>query len=140
MRRVLVRSLGAAIGMAIPAVAALLALGRPTIRILFEHGEYTAVAGDLTYRVLVAYALALPAFVATEVTTRGLIALRDTRMPLITNTGQLIARIALISFLLPRLGVVAIPLAFGVSATLETFVLAAVLLAKLHRRVRRVAS
>jgi len=140
MRRVLVRSLGAAIGMAVPAVAALLVLGRPTIRILFEHGEYTAAAGDLTYRLLAGYAVALPAYVATEVTTRGLIALRDTRTPLITNTGQLITRIVLISLLLGSLGVVSIPVAFGVSATLETFVLAAVLLVKLQRRVRSVAS
>ena len=139
MRRVLVRSLGAAIGMAVPAVAALLVLGRPTIRILFEHGEYTAAAGDLTYRLLAGYAVALPAYVATEVTTRGLIALRDTRTPLITNTGQLITRIVLISLLLGSLGVVSIPVAFGVSATLETFVLAAVLLVKLQRRVRSVA-
>ena len=140
MRRVLVRSLGAAIGLAVPAVAALLILGRPTIRILFEHGEYTAVAGDLTYRILAVYSVALPAFVATEVTTRGLIALRDTRTPLITNTSQLIARIVLISVLIGSLGVVSIPVAFGISATLETIVLAAVLLVKLRRRVRRVAS
>jgi len=140
MRRVLVRSLGAAIGLAVPAVAALLILGRPTIRILFEHGEYTAVAADLTYRILAVYSVALPAFVATEVTTRGLIALRDTRTPLITNTSQLIARIVLISVLIGSLGVVSIPVAFGISATLETIVLAAVLLVKLRRRVRRVAS
>jgi len=140
MRRVLVRSLGAAIGMAVPAVAALLVLGRPTIRILFEHGEYTAVAGALTYRILAIYSVALPAYVATEVTTRGLIALRDTRTPLITNTGQLIARIVMISLRLASLGMVSIPVAFGVSATLETFVLAAALLVKLQRRVRSVAS
>src|SRR3990172_1762827 len=100
MRRGLGRSLGAAIGLAGPAVAALLILGRPTIRILFEHGEYTSLAGDLTYRILAVYSVALPAFVATEVTTRGLIALRDTRTPLITNTSQLIARIVLISVLI----------------------------------------
>ena len=39
--------------------------------------QLTAAAGDLTYQVLLAYAVALPAFVATEVITRGLIALRD---------------------------------------------------------------
>src|SRR3990172_6343806 len=140
MRRVLVRSLGAAIGLAVPAVAALLILRRPTIPILFEHGQYTSLAGDLTYRILAVYSVALPAFVATEVTTRGLIALRDTRTPLITNTSQLIARIVLISVLIGSLGVVSIPVAFGISATLETIVLAAVLFVKLRRRVRRVAS
>jgi putative peptidoglycan lipid II flippase len=135
MRRILLRSLGGAIGLALPAVGALLLLGRPTVRVLFEHGEFTAAAGDLTYRVLVAYALALPAYVATEVTTRGLIALRDTRTPLFTNSGQLLLRVVLISLLLGRLGVVAIPVAFALSATLETLILTAVLLTRLRSRL-----
>jgi putative peptidoglycan lipid II flippase len=135
MRRILLRSLGGAIGLALPAVGALLLLGRPTVRVLFEHGQFTAAAGDLTYRVLVAYSLALPAYVATELTTRGLIALRDTRTPLFTNSGQLLLRVILISILLGRLGVVAIPVAFALSATLETLILTAVLLTRLRSRL-----
>jgi putative peptidoglycan lipid II flippase len=136
MRRILLRSLGAAIGLALPAVGALLLLGRPTIRILFEHGEFTATAGDLTFRVLVAYAIALPAYVATEVITRGLISLRDTRTPLFTNASQLILRILLISVLLPTIGVVAIPAAFAISSTVETLTLTSVLLLKLRAKSR----
>ena len=139
MRRILLRSLGGAIGLALPAVGALVLLGRPTIRVLFEHGQYTAAAGGLTYRILVAYALALPAYVATEVTTRGLIALRDTRTPLFTNSGQLLFRVVLISLLIGRLGVVAIPVAFAISATLETLILTAVLLTRLRNRLQSVA-
>jgi len=134
MRRMLLRSLGAAIGLALPAVAALLLLGRPTIRILFEHGEFTRAAGDLTFRVLVAYAIALPAYIATEVITRGLISLRDTRTPLLTNSGQLILRILLITLLLGTLGVVAIPAAFAISSTIEAFILGTVLFLKLRNR------
>ncbi len=136
MRRMLLRSLGASIGLALPAVAALLLLGRPTIRILFERGEFTSAAGDLTFSVLVAYAIALPAYVATEVITRGLISLRDTHTPLFTNSGQLILRIVLISILLPRLDVVAIPAAFAVSSTIETLTLALVLFLKLRTRLQ----
>lgn len=132
MRKILLRSLGVSIALAIPALVALLLLGRPTIRILFEHGEFTAAAGDLTYRVLVAYAIALPAYVATEVITRGLISLRDTRTPLFTNSCQLVLRIVLISILLNNLGAVSIPAAFAISCTLEAFVLATVLFVKLR--------
>lgn len=134
MRRMLLRSLGAAIGFALPAVAALLLLGRPTIRILFEHGEFTRVAGDLTFRVLFAYSVALPAYVATEVITRGLISLRDTRTPLLTNSGQLMLRIIFIATLLHSMGVVAIPAAFAISSTLETLLLATILFIKLRNR------
>jgi putative peptidoglycan lipid II flippase len=84
--------------------------------------------------VLVAYAIALPAYVATEVITRGLISLRDTRTPLFTNSGQLILRIALISVLLGSMGVVAIPAAFAISSTVETLTLAIVLFIKLRNR------
>src|SRR5688572_6022 len=134
MRRILLRSLGSSIALALPAVGALLLLGRPTIRILFERGEFTSAAGDLTFSVLVAYAIALPAYVATEVITRGLISLRDTRTPLFTNSGQLIARILLITILLPSMDVVAIPAAFAISATIETLTLATVLFLKLRKR------
>ena len=119
---------------AVPALLGLVVLGRTTIRILFEHGEFDAAAGSLTYDVLVAYAVALPAYVATEVITRGLIALRDTRTPLLTNTVQLAGRAVLIALLLDRHGAVAIPIAFAVTASVETVALGAVLLTKLRRR------
>jgi len=135
MRRILVRSLGGAIGLALPAVAALIYLGRPTIRILFERGEFTAAAGDLTYQTLVAYAVALPFYIATEVITRGLISLRDTRTPLLTNSAQLIMRILLITALISSFDVVAIPAAFAISATLETLALSTVLFVKLRKRM-----
>lgn len=136
LRRTQWLSLGAAIGLAVAALAALVLLGRFTIRFLFERGMYGAAAGDLTYQVLVIYAVALPAYVATEVVTRGLIALRDTRTPLLTNTGQLIGRGVLIALLLNPLGVLAIPLAFAVTSSLETVALTAVLWRKLQSRVQ----
>ena len=136
MRRILFRALGGAVALALPAVAALVYLGRPTIHFLFERGEFTAAAGDLTYQALVAYAIALPFYVATEVVTRGLISLRDTRTPLLTNSGQLLLRLLLITWLISSLDVVAIPVAFAISASLETLVLSAVLLIKLRGRIR----
>jgi putative peptidoglycan lipid II flippase len=132
--RTLVRSLAAVVALAVPALLGLAVLGRTTIRILFEHGEFDAAAGSLTYDVTVAYAVALPAYVATEVITRGLIALRDTRTPLLTNTVQLAGRAALIALLLDRHGAVAIPIAFAVTAAVETLALGLVLLAKVRRR------
>jgi putative peptidoglycan lipid II flippase len=135
LRRTAVRSLAVAVALAVPAVAALVVLGRPTIRILFEHGKFDAAAGSLTFDVLALYALALPAYVATELVARGLIALRDTRTPLLTNAAQLAARAGLIALLIGELGVLAIPVAFATTATLETLALGTVLLVKLRRRI-----
>jgi putative peptidoglycan lipid II flippase len=135
MRRTLLLSLVAVIGLAVPALLGLLLLGRETIRVLFERGRFDAAAGTLTYDVLAIYALALPAYVATEVVTRGLIALRDTRTPLFTNLAQTAGRAAIMAALIGSTGVVAVPLAFAVTAALETVVLAAILLARVQRRL-----
>jgi putative peptidoglycan lipid II flippase len=135
MRRTLLRSLGAVVGLAIPATLALVVLGRPTIGVLFEHGEFDADAASLTFTVLAAYAIGLPAYVATELIVRGLIALRDTRSPLISNSLQLGLRAALIAALLGPLDVLAIPVAFAVSAAVETVGLGALLWLKVRRRI-----
>ena len=68
--------------------------------------------------------------------TRGLISMRDTRTPLVTNTVQLGLRIVLISLLIGQLGTLAIPLAFVVSCSLETVALASVLVVRLRRRTQ----
>jgi len=111
-------------------------LGRTIVHILFERGRFDAAAGALTYQVLVAYAVALPAYVATEVITRGLIALDDTRTPLFTNTPQPAGRAALLALLIGQVGILAIPIAFAITATAETLLLGIVLLRKLRRRRR----
>lgn len=135
LRRSLVQALGAVMGLSLLALAGLFYLGRTVITILFERGEFTAVAGDLTYQVLIAYALALPAYVGTEVITRGLIALRDTRTPLLTNLFQLAGRAALMAFWVSRIGVIAIPAALALTAAVETLVLGIVLFSKLQHRL-----
>ena len=119
-----------------PALLGLVALGRTIIQLLFERGKFDAAAGALTYQVLVAYAIALPAYVATEVITRALIALDDTRTPLATNSAQIAGRALMLSLLIGPLGVIAIPVTFAVTAALETLILGTVLMFKLRARVR----
>lgn len=125
-RRTLAAALAIACGGAALAAAALIALGRPLIRLLYERGQFDAAAGDLTYAMLAAYSLGLPAYVATELLSRALVARADTRTPLIVNVAQLAARIALIVALIGPLGALAIPVAFAVSSTLEAGLLGAV--------------
>jgi putative peptidoglycan lipid II flippase len=133
MRATLLRSLGAALALAVPALLALILLGRQTISLLFERGRFDAAAGDLTYACLVAYAVALPFYVGTEVVSRALIALRDTRTPLLTNCAQIAGRAAILALFAERVGVTAIPAAFAVTSAAETIILATVLLLRLRR-------
>lgn len=126
-RALLRRTLLAASALSLLAASALIALGRPIIRLLFERGAFDAAAGDLTYQLLAIYALGLPAYVATEIATRGLVARYDTRTPLLANLVQLTARIALCAVLLQPLGPVAIPTAHTLAAAAETGLLLLVL-------------
>jgi putative peptidoglycan lipid II flippase len=125
-----------AIVMALAVVAFLILyfMGRTTIQALFERGQFDAAAGALTYQVLLTYAIALPAYVGTEVLTRGLIALRDTRTPLFTNAVQLGGRALLMALWIQPLGVVAIPAALAVTATAEMLIQGVVLLLRLRAR------
>jgi putative peptidoglycan lipid II flippase len=126
------RTTAVAIALAMPAAIGLGVLAHPTVRILFEHGEFDARAASLTARLVVIYALGLPLYAATEVLTRTLVAMRDTRTPLVTNTIQLGVRVVMMGALLGRLGVEVVPVAFAASSALETAILGAVL----WRRVR----
>ena len=135
MRVLLLRSLAVAIGLAIPAMVAMLALGRWVIWLLFERGAFSAADGDLTYTALAAYALGLPFYIATELLARGHAALYDTRTPLFTNLLQVAGRIGLIWLLLAPLGAVAIPLAFAATSAIEAVILATVLWWRLGRRL-----
>jgi putative peptidoglycan lipid II flippase len=123
MRKTLGAALAISIILAIGAALMLALTGRSLIRLLFERGRFDAAAGDLTALLLVVYIAGLPAYVATEVLTRGLIALHDTQTPLVTNCAQLMGRIALIWVWLEPWGVVAIPAAFALTSALETLTL-----------------
>ena len=61
--------------------------------------------------------------------------MRDTRTPLLTNTGQVLGRVAIMIILIGRVGVLAVPAAFAATGALESVVLAVILLFKLHRRL-----
>jgi putative peptidoglycan lipid II flippase len=131
-----VRSLATALVLSVPAVLGLVGLGRLFIPVLLEHGRFDLAAGSLTYSVLVVFSVALPADVATEVISRALIALRQTRTPLLTNSLQIVARIALMSLLTSCIGIIAVPAAPAIAASVETIVLGTDLWLALRRRTQ----
>lgn len=136
LRRTMVQALSVALGLSVAVLIGLLVLGRWLISLLFERGAFDVAAGDLTFTLLVAYIAALPAAIGTEIVTRSLIAMHDTRTPLIINLLQLTGRLVSIPLLLPALGVLAIPVAFAATSTLETLGLAGAFFYKLRRRQR----
>ncbi|MCX7902503.1 MAG: hypothetical protein N2483_09540, partial [Burkholderiaceae bacterium] len=134
MRRTVIAALAISLILAIAVALTLALTGRTLVRLLFERGRFDAAAGDLTTMLFVVYLAGLPVYVATEVLTRGLIALHDTQTPLVTNCAQLAGRGALIWMWLEPWGVAAIPAAFAITSALETTALGAALAWQMRQR------
>jgi putative peptidoglycan lipid II flippase len=94
-RKALSGSLRAILTLAIPAAVALIVLGEPIIRILFEGGEFTAQSTQLVFYALQFYALALISQSMLEVVVRAFAAQQDTYTPLYVSMFTTALNIAL---------------------------------------------
>jgi putative peptidoglycan lipid II flippase len=76
------RGLELAVGLALPATLGLIALGEPVVRMLFEHGAFTAADTAATAHALIWLALGLPAHVLVKALSPAFFARSDTLTPL----------------------------------------------------------
>ena len=76
------RGLELALGLALPATLGLIALRAPIVRILFEHGVFTAADSAATAQALVWLSLGLPAHVLVKALSPAFFARDDTSTPL----------------------------------------------------------
>ena len=79
------RGLELAVGLALPATLGLIALAEPIVRMLFEHGAFTATDTTATARALMWLALGLPAHVLVKALSPAFFARDDTRTPLLAT-------------------------------------------------------
>jgi putative peptidoglycan lipid II flippase len=77
------RGLELAVGLALPATLGLMVLAEPIVRLLFEHGAFTADDARATARALMWLSLALPAHVVTKALSPAFFAREDTLTPLL---------------------------------------------------------
>jgi putative peptidoglycan lipid II flippase len=86
------RGLELAVGLALPATLGLIALSAPVVRMLFEHGAFTATDAAATAQALIWLALGLPAHVLVKALSPAFFARDDTTTPLLaTLTGVAVA-------------------------------------------------
>jgi putative peptidoglycan lipid II flippase len=88
------RGLELATGLALPATLGLIALSEPVVRLLFEHGAFTATDSTGTAQALVWLALSLPAQVLIKALSPAFYARGDTITPLWATLGGLAVTIA----------------------------------------------
>jgi putative peptidoglycan lipid II flippase len=79
------RGLELAVGLALPATLGLIVLSTPIVRLLFEHGAFTAADTDATAQTLMLLALGLPAQVLVKALSPAFFARDDTMTPLIAT-------------------------------------------------------
>lgn len=114
----------------IPAAVALAICAGPIATVIFEGGRFTAEDASVTGAVLATLVLGLPAYVVIKVLAPGFYARRDVKTPVMVAVGTLIASVLLNFVLVPRLGIVALPLSTAIGAWAN----AALLAVMLHRR------
>jgi putative peptidoglycan lipid II flippase len=76
------RGLELAVGLALPAMLGLIVLSSPVVRMLFQHGAFTASDGTATAQALIWLALGLPAHVLVKALSPAFFARDDTATPL----------------------------------------------------------
>ena len=117
------RGLELAIGLALPAMLGLIVLSEPVVRMLFEHGAFTA-ADTSNSRALMWLALGLPANVLVKALSPAFFAREDTMTPLLATLKGVIFAIVLSVLLGHWFGAqgVAASLAIGAWSTALTLV------------------
>ena len=89
------RGLELAVGLALPATLGLIVLSEPIVRLLFEHGAFTAADTAATAQALMWLALGLPAHVLVKALSPAFFAREDTLTPLLaTLKGFAVAIVA----------------------------------------------
>jgi putative peptidoglycan lipid II flippase len=109
------RGLELALGLALPAAVALVALAEPIVRVLFERGAFTAGDTAATAAALAAFALGLPGHVLVKTFSPVFFAREDTGTPMRAALIGFIIAIAGSLALLPVLGHVGIAIAIALS-------------------------
>ena len=123
--------------LSMPAATALIALSVPIVRVLFERGEFGALATLETAEALVAFAAGLPAFVLIRVLQPGFFAREDTVTPTIFAAISVVVNVGLSLLLFPSLQHTGIAVATSASAWGNAIMLAAWLARRNHFRPTR---
>ncbi|MFM8483645.1 MAG: lipid II flippase MurJ, partial [Actinomycetota bacterium] len=99
----------------IPASFGFLALARPIIGALLQHGQFDAAAADNTSRALAGLSIGLAAYSVYLFTLRGFYAHQDTRTPFFVNCVQVAINIVLAFVLVGPYDVLGLGLSFAIS-------------------------
>ncbi|NPB08838.1 MAG: murein biosynthesis integral membrane protein MurJ [Thermodesulfobacteria bacterium] len=111
LRKTYVSSLLMGLSLALPSAVGLIILSEPIIRLLFERGRFTAFDTKQTALALSLFALSLPAYATTKVTTPIFYALKKPRVPMLSSFVSVGVNLLVVLSTLHSLGFRAVALA-----------------------------
>ncbi len=116
MKKTMVSSLTMVFALTLPATAGLIVLAEPIIRLIFEHGAFTAADTLATAQTLALYSIGLFAYSANKVLVPAFYALDKTRYPVIASFMAIVFNIIIIELTIDHFQHLAI--AFSTSCTM----------------------
>ncbi len=126
--------------LSVPCAVGLSVLGKPIIKLVFQHGAFTSHSTDLTVLALLGYIVGMPGSIAGELLVRGFYALKDALTPLFIDILILTARfgftLLFIHIMAGPYVIMAIPLAISVVVTMKTLLLGVLLVLPLHMKIK----
>jgi putative peptidoglycan lipid II flippase len=131
LRQVILTTLRGILLLSIPASLGLIGLARPIVRLLYQHGNFTAQDTNVVYQPLVFLAIGIAGHAAVEILTRSFYALRDSRTPVYVSLCQFAFMIGLSIILFP-LGLRGLGLAMSIGVLGEATALLMLLRKRLH--------
>jgi putative peptidoglycan lipid II flippase len=107
----------------VPAAVGLALLSEPIVRLLFQRGEFTADKTRLMAPLLALFAVGMPFFSVTSLTTRAFYSVKDTLTPVLIATSSFGINLGLTIALKDRLGPPGLVIASTVAIVAQTWLL-----------------
>ncbi|MEO0079314.1 MAG: murein biosynthesis integral membrane protein MurJ [candidate division WOR-3 bacterium] len=107
----------------LPAALLLLALAVPVVRLVYQHGRFTALDTAMTAQALALYCLGIWAGAATRNCAAGFYSLGDTKTPALVAAGCVVVNIMLNLVLMRHIGFRSFPLNLATSQLLNFAIL-----------------
>ena len=107
----------------VPAAVGLALLGEPIIRVLFERGAFTAADTQMMAPLLILFAVGMPFFSVSSLSTRAFYALKDTATPVKLAGVSFLINLGLSLALMYRIGVAGLVIASVVAVVVQTLLM-----------------
>jgi putative peptidoglycan lipid II flippase len=139
LRQTLLKVLLVSLVFSVLAACALVLLGQPMIRLLFQHGAFDEHSSYVTYLALIGYAIALPGQTIAVLLLMTCYALKNALIPFCASIATLLAHVGGVVFFLALFAgsqkILAIPLGLATDGVVTSLLLGLLLLRNVSSRL-----